>query len=98
MTTEQQKVILDGQFFYKGHKDAWRAGIIAGEVRDMGPTQQFVMVECQPRGRERKVRLIDFCAWHLLKDTPELRKKLLEHGIDPEKPYGRVRYFGTKLV
>lgn len=81
-----EPVILDGRQFYEGHKDAWRAGIIVSEVDDRGPSQQFVTVECQPRGKERKVRRILFCTWHLLRDTPEMREKLARHGIDPGTP------------
>jgi hypothetical protein len=80
------KVILDGRQYYEGHKDAWRSGEIVGEIDVRGPTQEFVTVECQPRGRERNVRRLTCCAWHLLRDTPELRAKLAKYGIDPSSP------------
>jgi hypothetical protein len=78
-----EKVILDGRYFYEGHKDAWRAGVVVTEPVNHGPGTHFVTVECQPRGRERKVRRMQACAEHLLRDTPEVRAKLQAHGIDP---------------
>jgi hypothetical protein len=78
------RVILNGQFYYAGHQDAWRAGETVGELNSRGPTQEFITVECQPRGRERKVRRLTCCTWHLLPDTPEVRAKLAKHEIDPD--------------
>jgi hypothetical protein len=80
------KVIINGSFLYENHVDAWRAGEVVEDSLDVrGPTQEFVTVVCQPRGRERKVRTDKWPTWWLLKDTPEVREKLLIHGaIVPE--------------
>lgn len=85
ISSMNEPVILDGRGYYEGHRDAWRAGIIVSEVDERGPSQQFVTVECQPRGKERKARQLLCCAWHLLRDTPEVRAKLAARGIDPDK-------------
>lgn len=80
-----EKVILDGRYFYEGHCDAWRAGVVVTEPEEHGPGTHFVTVECQPRRRERKVRRLLAVAEHLLRDTAEVRAKLAAHGIDPDK-------------
>lgn len=71
-------VVIDGRSMYAGHKNAWRFG----QVIRTHKNDQFVVVECQPRGRERKIRRLDCPKCWLLLDTPALRKALIGAGIE----------------
>lgn len=80
------KVIV-GRDYYIGHKDRFRSGEVVTDPIALGPSAFAVDVLCQPRGRERKPRVITECLHSLLRDTPECRQQLLAQGYDPDKPF-----------
>jgi hypothetical protein len=77
---ERVEVVIDGRCLREGHPDAWRFGVV---VPEEFPNPSLVLVECQPRGKERKVRRIHCAITWLLKDTPFLRARMSEAGLYP---------------
>ena len=73
-----EQVVIDGRCLKAGHPDAWRIGVV---VTEENPHQYLVLVECKPRGRERKVRRIYCSPTWLLKDNAYLRGRLSEAGL-----------------
>jgi hypothetical protein len=90
VTLSADRVII-GRDYYDGHVDRWRAGVIVPESLDTSRGFGggiFINVRCAPRGRERKERVIQCVATALLRDTPNVRAKLLAAGFDPDRRNG----------
>lgn len=71
-------IVIDGRCLRPEHPDAWRFGIVVDESHP-----SLVLVECQPRGKERKVRRIHCAHTWLLKDTDYLRGLMAAAGLIP---------------
>jgi hypothetical protein len=89
--------VITGLHNYEGHKDRFRAGVVInvdtgldlnGRPYPGRAGTSFVRVLCQPRGKERKERVITECGGDLLRDTAEVRAKLLAAGFDPDQKNG----------
>lgn len=70
-------VVIDGRQYQEGHVDAWRFGVVVDDSH-----AYVALVECQPRGRERKARRLRVSKTGLLKDTPELRSLMVKAGLE----------------
>lgn len=96
---EGATLVIIGRDYYDGQPDRWRAGWILDETLDTGlclngrplpgrAGSVFVDVYCPPRGKERKGRTHKCVITALIRDTPEVRAKLLAAGFDPDQRHG----------
>lgn len=75
--------VIIGSTNYHGQKDRLRAGWVLCQLN-----ADFVEVYCPPRGRERVGRVHIAVTSCIMRDTAEVRAKLLAHGYDPDAKNG----------
>lgn len=93
--------VIIGRNNYHGQRDKFRAGWILEETLDTGLDSRgspfagragtaFIDVYCPPRERERKGTVCKAVVTELVRDTPEVRAKMLAHGYSPDAKNGCV--------
>jgi len=81
-----ERIMVDGDMLYRGHRWAWRRGVIVAEragvsIRGDLPRPAGVTVRLERRGRERHGPSVEVLAAWLLVRTPALEDALAAAGV-----------------
>jgi hypothetical protein len=71
-----ERIIVDGNYLYHGHRLAWRLGIVLNHT-----PSGLVGIRLERRSRERKRPETLMAPGWLLKRTPDVEAKLAAHGV-----------------